>query len=104
MDFFEFDKKSEASLLLIFCLILSTIGNSAPVILYELLFSLQIISHMPLNNVNFPQSVLTLMQYLNRVVSFEKFNLFNYFSTEFSDSTAYNENFAWLLYDTRNFY
>ena len=99
LDFFEFDKKNEATNVLFFCLGLSFIGNVAPMILYELIFSLQIISHMPLNNVNFPRSVLTFMQYLNKILSFEKFNPNNYLITGFSDSTHYNENFAWLQYD-----
>ena len=61
------------------------------------ILSLQIISHMPLNNVNFPRNELNLMKFLNNIVSFHIFDLNDLpYTPDFTETPPYNVNFEWL--------
>ena len=75
-------------------------------IVYDGILSVQIISHMPLNSVNFPNNVLKFMQLLNYVVSFNLLDPSTFKMTpwSFTKTPPYNDNFEWLQYDTSNFY
>ena len=73
-------------------------------ILYNGLLSVQVVSHMPLLNVNFPRSELDFMTYLNKIVSFHKYDPNDFIVTGFSDTPPFKDNFEWLQYNTSNFY
>ena len=58
---------------------------------------------MPLNNVNFPRSSLNFMVFLNKIVSFNKSDPYDYVDADFSPSPPLNGNFQWLGYGSMNF-
>jgi hypothetical protein len=72
-------------------------------VLYNGLLALQVISHMPLNNVNFPRSSLNFMAVLNKIVSFNSRDPFKYIDADFTETPPLNENFQWLGYGSMNF-
>ena len=59
---------------------------------------------MPLFNVNFPRSELNFMNYLNKIVSFNKYDPNDFIETGFTDTPPLHANFEWLQYNTSNFY
>ena len=58
---------------------------------------------MPLTNVNFPRSSLSFMGVLNKVVSFNTRDPYDYIDADFSVTPPLNENFQWLGYGSMNF-
>jgi hypothetical protein len=72
-------------------------------VLYDGLLAVQVVSHMPLNNVNFPRSSLNFMVFLNKIVSFNKSDPYDYIDADFSVTPPFNENFQWLGYGSMNF-
>ena len=52
-------------------------------VLYDGLLAVQIISHIPLNNVNLPRSSLNFMIFLNKIVSFNKKDPYEYLEHDF---------------------
>ena len=69
-------------------------------VLYNGILAVQIVSHIPLNNVNFPRVFMGFMLYVNKVVSFKKGLIW----LDDSKSQPLNQNFYWMGYETANFF
>ena len=64
---------------LIASMVLSSILAMPSHLLYNGILAIQIVSHIPLNNINLPRVSLGFMHYVNQVVSFKKRALFEKF-------------------------
>jgi hypothetical protein len=53
-------------------------------VLYDGILAVQVISHLPLNNVNLPQVSMNFLKYLNQIVSFNKKDPYDYLDPEFT--------------------
>ena len=71
--------------------------------LYNGILAVQIVSHIPLNNVNFPGVSMGFMLYINQAVGFQKRKFFKSICPEFSPSPPINTNFYWMGYETMTF-
>ena len=63
-------EKNDATLVLISAILLSILIGVPSEVIYDGILFAQIISHMPLNNVNFPRNELKFLKMLNKAVSF----------------------------------
>ena len=66
--------------------------------------AVQIIAHLPLNNVNFPLNAQMFYYFLTRVISFDFFAPTDYFDFGFTSTEPYSSAYEWLGYETTNFY
>ena len=65
--------------------------------------SLQIVAHLPLNNIPLPANVYFTFDILIQFVSFDFFPLHEYIDMGFTPTDAWSDSFAWLDYDSVNF-
>ena len=66
--------------------------------------AVQIIAHLPMNNINFPMNAHTFYYFLTKIISFDIFSPFNYFDFGFTETGPFHSNYEWLGYETSNFY
>ena len=66
--------------------------------------AVQIIAHLPLNNVNFPLNAHRFYYFLTKVISFDIFNPTDFYDFGFTETGPYYSNFEWLGYESCNFY
>ena len=66
--------------------------------------AIQIIAHLPLNNINFPLNAHNFYFFLTRVVSFDVFAPTDFFDFGLTETEPYHSNYEWLGYETTNFY
>ena len=88
---------------LLFGIGLSSVLAVPSQVLYDSILSSQIISHIPLNNVNLPQISMAFMQSLNKLVSFNTKDPYSFFDVKFSKTPPINASFDWMEYETMNF-
>ena len=65
--------------------------------------ALQLIAHLPMNNVLFPGNVYYVFDVLIQVVSFDLYAPADYIDFGFTETDPYSENFEWVGYETHNF-
>ena len=63
---------------------------------------LQILAHMPLNQVNIPSEAYLIFDLLLQIVTFDFFNPTDWFDFGFSGTDPYNESYSWLGYGSIN--
>ena len=68
------------------------------------IFTLQIVSHVPLFSIDFPLNEIKFLSFLNRIVSFDLFQTKPLLNNGFSESEPFNQNFARLGYTSSNFF
>ena len=66
--------------------------------------AIQIISHLPLGNINFPLNTQRFYSFLVRIVSFDIYSPTDYIDFGFTETAPFHSNFEWLGYETSNFY
>ena len=71
--------------------------------LLGLINSLQIVAHLPLNNVPLPANCYFMFDILVKIVSFDLFPMHQYYDFKFTSTEAWSNSFAWLDYDSLNF-
>ena len=59
---------------------------------------------MPLINVNFPLGEQNFMLFQNSITRLNFADPYDYYQVDFTETPAFNENFAWLDYTTSNFF
>jgi len=84
--------------------ILTFLGKFSLQFLFAMISVLSIIAHLPLNNITFPANVYGTTDFLIQVVSFDFFPIHEYIDLGFSETEAWNAKFAWLDYDSVNFF
>ena len=93
----------EATELLFFGVGLSSILAVPSQLLYDGILAAQIVSHIPLNNVNLPQVSMAFMKQLNKIVSFNTKDPYEIFRIKFTQTPPLNTNFDWMGYESMNF-
>ena len=71
--------------------------------LLGLINSLQIVAHLPLNNVPLPANCYFMFDILVKIVTFDLFPMHQYYDFNFTSTEAWSNSFAWLDYDSLNF-
>ena len=66
--------------------------------------AVQIIAHLPLNNINFPLNAQTFYYFLTEIVSFDLLSPFDHFDFGFTETQPYHSSYEWLGYETSNFF
>ena len=66
--------------------------------------ALQIVAHLPLNNVNFSNNAFVFFQFLASVVSFDILAPTDHIDFGLTETPPYNENYEELGYESSNFY
>lgn len=84
-------------------IVLATFFNLSLQLLWGGINALQIIAHLPLNNVNFPSNAFQVFQFLAEVVSFDLFAPADYYDFGFTETEPFNSNYEELGYETTNF-
>ena len=72
-------------------------------VLYDGIIAVQVISHIPLNNINLPQVSMDFMKYVNKIVSFNNKDLYEAIEPNFTQTPPLNTNFDWMGYESMNF-
>ena len=85
-------------------LIVATLFNLSLQFLWGGVNALQIIAHLPLNNVNFPNNAFIFFQFLAEVVSFDLFAPTDHIDFGLTETQPFNENYEELGYESSNFY
>ena len=62
---------------------------------------MQIVSHIPLNNINFPRVFMGFLKYVNQVVGFKRTMPTDW---HVSPTPPVNTNFYWMGYETMSFF
>ena len=93
----------QATEVLLFGIGLSSVLAVPSQVLYDSILSSQIISHIPLNNVNLPQVSMAFMQSLNKLVSFNTKEPYEFLGVGFSVTPPVNASFDWMGYGSMNF-
>ena len=55
-------------------------------VLYDGIIAVQVISHIPLNNINLPQVSMDFMKYVNKIVSFNNKDLYEAIEPNFTQT------------------
>ena len=85
-------------------LIVATLFNLSLQFLWGGVNALQIVAHLPLNNVNFPNNAFLFFQFLAEVVSFDLFAPTDHIDFGLTETPPFNENYEELGYESTNFY
>jgi hypothetical protein len=93
----------EATELLFFGVGISSILAVPSQLLYDGILAAQIVSHIPLNNVNLPQVSMAFMKHLNKIVSFNTKDPYNILDIKFTETPPLNTSFDWMGYESMNF-
>ena len=72
-------------------------------VVYSGILTVQVISHIPLNNFNLARTSMNFMKYLNQIVSFQILDPKTIINADYSETFPYNANFNWLGYKTTNY-
>ena len=94
----ETEQELDATGLLLLGIAVSVCIGVPSEIIYDGILSAQIISHMPLSNVNFPRNLLLFLKMLNKAVSFNLFDptMLVHVPWDFTPTPPYYDNFGWL--------
>ena len=65
--------------------------------------ALQVIAHLPLNNIPLPVNAYFIFDVLVKVVSFDIFPIHEYFDMQFTPTEPWSQSFEWLDYGSVNF-
>ena len=65
--------------------------------------ALQVIAHLPLNNIPLPVNAYFIFDVLVKVVSFDIFPIHEYFDMKFTPTEPWSQSFEWLDYGSVNF-
>lgn len=82
---------------------LVTMSNLSLQTLWGSINALQIIAHIPLNNVNFPSNCYFLFQFLADIVAFDLFAPTDHYDFGFTETGPINYRFDDLGYETSNY-
>ena len=85
-------------------LLFATLFNLSLQALWGGVNALQIIAHLPLNNVNFSNNAFVFFQFLAEVVSFDLFAPTDHIDFNLTKTEPYNDNHDGLGYESSNFY
>ena len=85
-------------------LLFATLFNLSLQALWGGVNALQIIAHLPLNNVNFSNNAFIFFQFLAEVVSFDLFAPTDHIDFGLTETAPYNANHDGLGYESSNFY
>lgn len=66
--------------------------------------AVQIIAHLPLNNINFPINAQKFYYFLTQIISFDFFSPFDHFDFGFTETRPYHSSYDMLGYQTSNFF
>ena len=80
-----------------------SIFNLSLQLLWGGVHALQIISHIPLNNINFPAHALQFFKFLSKIVAFDLFAPADHFYLGFTETPPYSTSFEELGYESANF-
>lgn len=85
-------------------LALATLNNLSLQTVWGSVNALQIIAHLPLNNINFPANSFHFFAFLAEVVSFDLFAPTDHADFGFTETAPLNHRFDDLGYETTNFF
>ena len=89
--------------ILMLCIAISTLLAIPSQVLYNGILVVQILSHIPLNNINLPGIFIGFMVYVNRVVGFKRSTLADNLTVG-SLTPPLNANFYWMGYESMDFF
>ena len=93
----------ESTELVLFGIGLSSILTVPSQVLYDGILASQVVSHIPILNVNLPQISMSFMKHLNKIVSLNTRDLYAFMDISFTETPAVNSSCYWMGYDSRNF-